>query len=197
MATPIPLVVVIAGPNGAGKTTASSSLLLGAMAVDEFVNADAIAVGLSAFRPEQVAITAGRIMLDRLQSLARSRRSFAFETTLASRSFAPWLRGLREDGYRVHLAFLSLPSVDLAIARVRERVRRGGHDIPELVVRRRYIAGLQNFFGLYQEIADDWQLLDNSDVRAARLVAKGGAGLASEIADVNRWTALTERANER
>ncbi len=89
MTVPIPLVVVIAGPNGAGKTTASASLLQGALAVDEFVNADTIALGLSAFRPEEVAIAAGRIMLERLRSLARSRQSFAFETTLASRSFAP------------------------------------------------------------------------------------------------------------
>jgi predicted ABC-type ATPase len=194
LAARIPLVVVIAGPNGAGKTTAASSLLQGALAVDEFVNADTIALGLSAFQPEQVAIAAGRIMLERLQSLARSRESFAFETTLASRSFAPWLRELRDQGYRAHLAFLSLPSPELALARVRERVRRGGHDVPETVVRRRYIAGLRNFFTLYQSIADRWQMLDNRDAPTSRLIASGGTGTAPMVADEQAWNALLEMA---
>lgn len=194
MATSIPLVVVIAGPNGAGKTTASASLLQGALAVHEFVNADTIAVGLSAFRPEQVAIAAGRIMLDRLQSLARNRESFAFETTLASRSFAPWLRGLRTEGYLVHLAFFSLPSPELALARVRERVRRGGHDIPEATVRRRYVAGLRNFFSAYLEIADRWQMFDNRERFAARLVASGRVGSPPEVVDHGTWNALMEIA---
>src|SRR5579875_3734992 len=96
-----PLIVVVAGPNGAGKTTTATSLLRDALAVDEFVNADTIAQGLSAFRPGEVAIAAGRIMLERLQALAAQRPNFAFETTLASRSFAPWLRARRAEGYRV------------------------------------------------------------------------------------------------
>jgi predicted ABC-type ATPase len=98
-----PLVVVIAGPNGAGKSTTAPGLLKGALAVSEFVNADTIAAGLSAFAPESVAITAGRTMLARLRTLASARQNFAFETTLASRTFAPWLRQLKADGYRVHL----------------------------------------------------------------------------------------------
>jgi predicted ABC-type ATPase len=96
-----PLVVVIAGPNGAGKTTIAPRLLRDALAVSEFVNADPIATGLSAFRPESVAMAAGRVMLARLKALATAREDFAFETTLASRSFAPWLRSLRASGYRL------------------------------------------------------------------------------------------------
>ena len=106
--------------------------------MEEFVKADSIAQGLSVLRPETVALAAGRVMLARLEALAAARKSFAFETTLASRSFAPRLRSLQGRGFRVHLAFLALPEADLAVARVADRVRRGGHDVPEPVIRRRF-----------------------------------------------------------
>jgi len=194
MAYSTPLVVVIAGPNGAGKTTASARLLRGALAVSVFVNADTIALGLSAFRPDEAAMAAGRIMLDRLHALARDRETFAFETTLASRSFAPWLRGLRRDGYRVHLAFLSLPTADLAIARVQERVRDGGHAVPEIVVRRRYVRGLTNFFLVYRGVVDSWQLFDNSYPGDPRPIGLGAATAEPTIIDQSRWNALLEQA---
>lgn len=187
-----PLVVVIAGPNGAGKSTMAPRLLQGALAVTEFVNADTIARGLSAFRPESVALAAGRVMLARLKVLAESREDFAFETTLASRSFAPWLKTLRGSGYRVHLAFLSLPSPDLAVARVAERVRLGGHDVPEDVIRRRYGAGLKNFVVIYQRIADTWQMFDNSDLTGPSLVASCRAGQPPEIRNADAWKNLLE-----
>src|SRR5437762_7215509 len=120
-----PSVGILAGPNGAGKSTVAPALLQGALAVGEFVNADVITGGLSAFEPDRVAIAAGRIMLARLSELAAQRVDFAFETTLASRSFAPWLRSLRMSGYDVHLFFLWLSSADLAIARVADRVDSG------------------------------------------------------------------------
>jgi predicted ABC-type ATPase len=188
-----PLLVVIAGPNGAGKSTTAPRLLQAALTVSEFVNADPIAIGLSAFRPESVAVAAGRVMLARLKSLARARESFAFETMLASRSFAPWLAGLRESGYRVHLAFLSLPSPDLAVARVAERVRLGGHDVPEAVVRRRFVRGLRNFFGLYQGLADTWQMFDNSTVIGPCLIAVGRVGQPAHVLDATAWANLLER----
>lgn len=121
-----PAVVIIAGPNGAGKSTAAPKVLQGALGVTEFVNADEIARGLSGFNPEGVAIAAGRVMLSRLRDLAEQRISFAFETTLASRSFAPWLERLAESGYMVHLVFFWLPSADVAIARVAQRAGTGG-----------------------------------------------------------------------
>lgn len=121
-----PSVVVLAGPNGAGKSTAAPALLHGRLAVEQFVNADEIARGLAGFAPETAAIPAGRIMVARLKELARTRANFAFETTLASRSFAPWLASLVAGGYRFHLVFLWLPSADLAVARVADRVRLGG-----------------------------------------------------------------------
>lgn len=123
MAPTTPNLVVLAGPNGAGKSTAAPMLLRGTLGVTEFVNADVIAQGLSAFAPDRVALSAGRIMLRRLQELARQGVSFAFETTLASRSFAPWIRELAQTGYQFHLVFLWLPSADFAVQRVADRVR--------------------------------------------------------------------------
>jgi predicted ABC-type ATPase len=185
-----PLVVVIGGPNGAGKSTMAPRLLQEGLTVTEFVNADPIAMGLSAFRPQSVALAAGRVMLARMKALAQARRDFAFETTLASRSFAPWLRSLQAAGYRVHLAFLSLPGPDLAVARVAERVRQGGHDVPEPVVRRRFAAGLNNFFSLYHALADTWQMFDNSGADRPRLIARGRTGKPPTILDADAWANL-------
>lgn len=113
-----PSVIILAGPNGAGKTTAAPSLLRGTLGVVEFVNADLIAQGLAGFDPQRAALAAGRAMLARIDDLARQRASFAFETTLASRSFAPWLQNLIQTGYRFHLVFLWLPDADFAVDRV-------------------------------------------------------------------------------
>ena len=155
-----PLCVVIAGPNGAGKSTAAPFLLRDALEVKEFVNADTIAAGLAGYEPNRAAIQAGRLMLGRLDSLATSRESFAFETTLATRSFLPFLRRLQADGYTVGLLFFWLPSEDHALARVRVRVAEGGHDIPERVVRRRFGPGIRNFLRSYAPLVDFWALYD-------------------------------------
>ncbi len=189
-----PLVVVIAGPNGAGKSTTAPELLRRALQVQEFVNADTIALGLSALRPETAAFAAGRVMLARLKYLARVRADFAFETTLASRSFAPWLDQLSASGYRSHLAFLSLPSVELALSRVAERVRLGGHDVPSEVVGRRFRAGLENFFSLYRQRVDSWQVFDNSGLGSPSLIASGKAGESHTIEAQEAWTNLLEKA---
>ena len=160
-----PTVIVIAGANGSGKSTTAPRLLRDYLLTMEFVNADVIAQGLSAFQPENVAIEAGRIMLKRLQELAEKRQSFAFETTLAARSFAPFLRRLQQEGYHVHLLFLWLSSPEMAVARVALRVAQGGHAIPENVVRRRYEAGLRNFFTLYRPLTNSWEFLDAEDIK--------------------------------
>src|SRR5690606_30613369 len=131
MSTNQPSVVVLAGPNGAGKTTASPFVIRDTLGINEFVNADHIAQGLSGFAPETSAFAAGRIMLERLHELGRLRRTFAFETTLATRSFAPWLEVLRGSGYDFGLVFLALRTPEQAIQRVRLRVSDGGHDVPE------------------------------------------------------------------
>ncbi|MBI2760162.1 MAG: zeta toxin family protein [Chloroflexi bacterium] len=171
-----PVVVVIAGPNGAGKTTSARSLLPNELELPHFVNADTIAAGLSAFDPDSVAITAGRIMLARIHELARRRESFAFETTLASRTFAPLLKRLAEAGYRRELIFLWIADPELAIARVLQRTRLGGHAVPPEVVRRRYEAGRRNFFSLYRPLVTDWRLYDNSGERPV-LIAAGSQAI--------------------
>lgn len=158
----MPHVIIIAGPNGAGKTTTAPVLLDKALQIDHFVNADTIAAGLSAFAPEKAAIQAGKAMLERIHYLADNNENFAFETTLASKSFAVWISKLKEKGYFFHLTFLFLDSCDLAVSRVRERVKMGGHNVPENIIRRRYDAGLRNFFKLYIPVADSWQMYDNS-----------------------------------
>ena len=187
-----PSVVVLGGPNGAGKSTAAPRLLRGSLKVDEFVNTDTLAQGLSAFRPEDVAVEAGRITLGRLETLALQRRSFAFESTLASQSLARRLVRLKDDGYTVHVVFLWLPDVDLALARVAERVRSGGHDVPAQVVRRRYERGRHNFFTRYRVLADQWRLYDASAVDGPQLVATGGTGAPIHIGLPETWRRASE-----
>ena len=187
-----PHVIILGGPNGAGKSTTAPALLKGALGVTEFVNPDVIAQGLSAFEPERVALAAGRVMLTRMRDLARRRANFAFETTLASRRFAPWLAGLRRSGYLVHLIFLWLPSADLAVERVADRVRMGGHTVPEDTIRRRYAAGLRNFFTLYRPLATTWRIYDTSPVPPPRLVA-WGEGLTTIVADERAWKQIVRR----
>jgi predicted ABC-type ATPase len=183
-------VVVVAGPNGAGKSTLAPELLRGTLGVVEFVNADTIARGLSAFNEAGAAIAAGRVMLERLRYLARQSDSFAFETTLASRTFLPWIKSLKSEGWRFHLIYLWLPSPELAIARVANRVQLGGHDIPESVIRRRYKTGLQNFFELYQPEADSWRLYEAARSPFPKVVALGKGSTKQRILDKNVWSEI-------
>ncbi len=162
----MPNVLVIAGPNGAGKTTTGINLLKilnTEVQINNFVNADTIAQGFSPHEPEKVAIEASRTMLKKIDSLANEKQDFAFETTLASRTFAPKIIDWKKAGYHFYLIFLFLDSAELAIARVEERIKIGGHSVPEKTIRRRYINGLKNFFNLYSEIADSWRLYNNSN----------------------------------
>ncbi len=154
---------IIAGCNGAGKTTVSFTILPEIINCREFVNADEIAKGLSPFQPENVALEPGRIMLERINYLIRSNRSFAFETTLATKSYAAKIREAKEKGYTVTLLFFWLQNYDLAIERVKVRVKEGGHDIPEDVIKRRYLRGVGNLFKLHLPIADGALIFDNSE----------------------------------
>jgi len=154
-------VVVLAGPNGSGKTTSAPRILRDRLQVTEFVNADTIARGLSEFNVESVAFEAGRIMLKRLDQLATQRADFAFETTLSSRTFAPFLQRLVESGYRAHIAFMWVPAPELNILRVADRVRRGGHFVKEEDIRRRYVRGISNFFNIYRRLPLSWEFFDS------------------------------------
>lgn len=186
-------VIIIAGPNGAGKTELAPHLLRDWLGLLDYVNADTIAQGLSAFQSEQAAFEAGRIMLKRLRELAGQRKSFAFETTLATRSYAAWLEKLRRDGYRVNLMFVWLNNPELAIERVRRRVASGGHDIPEEAIRRRYRKGIKNFFSLYQPLADSWAVYDNSAFHNPVLIASGKKDIES-VVDSDLWQRFREVA---
>jgi len=182
-----PDLIALAGPNGAGKSTAGPDLLKDTLGITEFVNADLIAQGLSPFAPERAAVAAGRIMLERLRALARQRSTFAFETTLSGLAYVRWIAGLIDSGYNFHVIYLWLPSPEHAIGRVADRVRRGGHHVPDEVVRRRYHAGLRNFLRLYRTMAATWRLYDNAVGGSPRLVARGGFASATKILDEPTW----------
>lgn len=155
-------VIIIAGPNGAGKTTFAREFLPNEADCPVFVNADLIAAGLAPFAPETAALAAGRVMLQQLTRHFAARESFAFETTLSGRGYLRLIDRWQAAGYRVKLIFLQLGSPEEAMARVAQRVRQGGHDIPEAVLRRRFAAGRDNFHHLYARKVDAWVLYDNS-----------------------------------
>jgi predicted ABC-type ATPase len=167
----VPRVLIIAGPNGAGKTTFATTYLPTEADCITYLNADLIAQGLSPLRPEALAWEASAVMLELMDKFARRRQSFAFETTLSARSYAARIRSWRKLGYVVKLIYLRLSSAELAIARVANRVREGGHSVAEDVIRRRYRAGWRNFEHLYKPIVDEWMLFDNSGTEAVLLGA--------------------------
>jgi len=155
-------IIMIAGPNGAGKTTFARAFLPREAQCPRFINADLIAAGLSPFAPERAAVRAGRLMLDEIEASVRRRENFALETTLSGLGYLRHIRRWRALGYRVILYFLMLPDVETAIARVAERVRQGGHDIPQDTICRRFAAGLRNFEQHYRQCVNEWATYDNS-----------------------------------
>jgi predicted ABC-type ATPase len=165
-------IIIIAGPNGAGKTTFAREFLPQEAHCPDFINADLIAAGLSPFNPEAAALRAGRVMLEEIASRVAQRRGFAFETTLSGRAYARQIPTWRAQGYHVKLVFLSLPSADMAVARVSARVAQGGHSIPDEVIRRRFDTGLRNFHGLYKRLVSAWVLYDNSGTTPTRLAGE-------------------------
>lgn len=171
---------IISGCNGAGKTTASYTVLPDILQCKEFVNADEIARGLSPFNPESMAIEAGRLMLRRIDELLNEQKSFSIETTLATKSYMRLVHRAQKQGYKVSLIYFWLSSPDLAIERVAQRVRNGGHNIPKEVVVRRYQAGIDNFFNIYMPCVDYWLLADNSETPRV-IVAEGGRGMEINI----------------
>ncbi len=180
----MPKLFIIAGCNGAGKTTASYSILPEMLDCREFVNADEIAKGLSPFNPESVAIDAGRLMLQRMYDLLSMDEDFAFETTLASRSYVKFIEQAQSKGYFVSLLFFWLPTPEQAIERVATRVNEGGHNIPSDTIRRRYFSGIRNLMALYAPICNYWVIYDNSSAdMKIRIVASGGLNTTTEIID--------------
>jgi len=164
-------IYVIAGPNGSGKTTFATQFLPDFVNCPNFINADLIAKGLAPFGPERAALKAGKLVLQQIQEYSRQGADFAFETTLSGRSYYKTLSFLKHSGYGLHLFFLWIPSPELSIARIRDRVAQGGHHVPAEDVRRRFGRGIKNFLGLYEKLFDTWMLYDNSGP-APVLIAK-------------------------
>ena len=187
---------VIAGCNGAGKTTASFTVLPEMLKCREFVNADEIAAGISPFNPEGVAIQAGRLMIDRIIQLLKDGETFAFETTLATRSYVKLIQQAKKRGYFVTLLFFSLSTPEQAQRRVAQRVSMGGHNIPSDVIVRRYEAGLQNLFQLYMPVCDYWTLYDNSNCPAIR-IASGFGTEKIEVLDKERYQTLYKKYHQQ
>lgn len=194
MANGQPEIIVLGGPNGCGKTTSSQRLLADTLALTTFVNADVIARGLAGFDPDSAAIEASRVMLERLRQLADQRVHFAFETTLAARSYASLLRQWRQQGYAVRLFYFWVGNADLAVSRVAARVRSGGHNVPEATVRQRYERSMRNFFSLYRPLADLWRWYDNTVPGLTCLVAEGTPD-SEQIHDVAVWHDVLARVN--
>lgn len=190
----MPSCYVIGGPNGSGKTTVALGLLP-SLGVTEFVNADAIAAGLSPLNPEGMALRAGRLMLERLQGLVSAEMDFAFETTLAARTYVSFLQECKTGGYRVNLIYFWLRSPDLAVERVRSRVASGGHSIPEATIRRRYERGRRNLIELYLPLCDEWMVFDNSGSTPCLI----GEQLTNQLPlyyDRSTWNQITGGPNE-
>lgn len=180
---------IIAGCNGAGKTTASYTVLPDILNCREFVNADEIAHGLSPFNPENVTLVAGRLMLQRIEELLGKDETFAIETTLATKSYVNLVHRAQAKGYRVTLLFFWLRSPELAMQRVAERVSKGGHDIPEDIIRRRYVSGIKNLFNLYATEVDSWSIYDNSSNPRQKVVV-GGKTIDRIIYDANKYNQI-------
>jgi predicted ABC-type ATPase len=189
-----PTVYVIAGPNGAGKTTFASEFLPAFVDCREFLNADLIAAGLSPFAPETQNVRAGRLLLERIKHLTHDQRDFGFETTLAGRGYARLFGEMKQSGYRLILFFLWLPSGDLAVSRVANRVLQGGHNVPEADIRRRFDAGLRNLFWLYRPLFDAWWLYDASRLPPT-IIASEEAGILT-VLDEDLFNGIQQNVKE-
>jgi len=176
----MPNLFIISGCNGAGKTTASYTILPEMLSCAEFVNADEIARGISPFKPESVAIQAGRIMVERVRGLIENGTDFALETTLATRTHANVIGLAKEKNYKVTLIFFWLNMPDLAVERVRMRVLSGGHNIEEKTIRRRYEIGIKNLTSLYIPLCEYWMIINNSSI-PQELIAEGGTEIETKV----------------
>lgn len=186
---------IIAGPNGAGKTTFAREFLPQYARCTNFVNADYIAQGLSPFSPEIAAIKAGRLLLEQLRELAKKKVGFAFETTLSGRTYLSFLENLKEDGYSIHIFFLWIPTVSLALERIRNRVALGGHHVPDKDVRRRFGRGINNFLKLYRALSDSWMLFDNSSSKPSLIAKESGGRL--EVQDEDIFKGILKKTRSR
>lgn len=189
----MPDLYIIAGPNGAGKTTASMTILPDVLHIKEFINADAIAAGISPFNVEAVAFQAGRIMLERIDLMLNSGQSFAIETTLSTKSYVNLIEEAKRKGYSVTLLFFWLKNAELAKLRVQNRVLHGGHNIPTATIERRYHRGIYNLINHFIHLCDTWIVFDNSLIQP-KMIAKGIKDTEIEILDAEIFDQLKANA---
>jgi predicted ABC-type ATPase len=187
----MPNLYIIAGCNGAGKTTASLTFLPKMLNCYEFVNADSIAAGLSPLQPDTVAFEAGRIMLNRINKLISEKIDFAFETTLSTKSYHSLIKIAKNTDYKIWLLFFWLPNPEMAIERVKSRVKNGGHSIPKNVIVRRYSRGVANLINIYLPLADNWFVLDSSSLKP-ELIAEGNENIVIQIINEEIWSIINE-----
>jgi len=192
----MPNLYIISGCNGAGKTTASFTILPELLNCYEFVNADIIAAGLSPFKPESVALEAGRIMLQRINALLETGVDFAFETTLATRSYVSFIQRAKSNGYTINLLYLWLSSPEFAVDRVFQRVSKGGHNIPNEIVERRYYRGIKNLFNLYIPLCDNWLIAHNME-NYPQLIAKGSKFLGNNVINADIWNKIIKQVHDK
>ncbi len=190
-----PNLYIIAGPNGSGKTTFAKEFLPNYADCFEFVNADLIASGLSPFKPERAAIKAGRLMLGKMNSLAESQVDFAIETTLSGKVYMHFLKDLKSKGYKIHLFFLWIRAIEIALERIVGRVKRGGHDIPRNIVQRRFNKGIYNLFNIYKPLLNYWAVFDNSDDFPSMIVFEESGEL--KILDNELFELIIQQTEQR
>ena len=187
-----PIIYAIGGPNGAGKTTFAREFLP-AVGIEPFLNADSLAAGLSPLRPEAMAVTAARLLLNRWREMVAVRKSFAVESTFSGRTYATMLREAKALGYQVHVSYLWLPSANTSSRRVRNRVRQGGHNVPQPDIQRRYLPSVRNFFELYLPLADV-TILYRAGVGPPQKVARW-SGTAIEIIQPEIYARIRQQAS--
>jgi len=173
----MPKLYIIAGPNGAGKTTFAKEFLPHFAKCSNFVNADLIALGLSPFSPSLVSIKAGKMLLSEIDNFIDRRVDFAFETTLAGKTYVNLIKEAKLKGYFINIFFLWIPNSQLAKERIKQRVKQGGHHVPDVDVKRRLDRSLKNFFNLYMPLADAWDIFDNSAINPVLIVKYNEKGL--------------------
>jgi predicted ABC-type ATPase len=190
-------ILMIAGPNGAGKTTLTLELIKDPSAIYEFVNADEIAKGLAPLHPESKALEASKLMIKRLKELLINGKSFAFETTASGTNYVKHLKDAKAKGYEINLTFLWLASPEEAIKRVAQRVKQGGHHVPEDTIKRRYYLGLKNLLTSYLPLADSAKILDNSSEESKRrMIARKDRKGILEIFNKDIWKQMEKIDHE-